>query len=621
MDRGTRQFARRILLIHLVLLVVLLAVVFAASWVIYRSATEQAFEHEKTQQSLLASQAASGLKGYYDAIFSDLELFKPISPDEEDTEDRIPEDETGSVASGLNVRRIGGTFDMLPQQLNGRVAHLFLVEKGTHRVRTSGPQARVPTVNDLIARNISWIDSLDKAAISPLEQFDDTENTVVRSFTLIGVPVGPRKNYVLVATVSARATAKRFFDEVSKQSDDTAAFVLDESRSIIASSQPNLIGKRVGTAQSTSAAAETSAALAPLTSASDETTIMLNKPFQIGATAFAPSMVTAQPFTVLDRQWTVMITSPVSDIDNIVRRIFRNALWWAGFLSLSMTAIIVSTAVQLIRNRARMDRERHALLEKELRQAREIQLAWLPQKHPPGTAALDIATVNHPASRISGDFYNWFELPDGRTAVVIGDVTGHGMAAAFLMATTQLLVRNTLPQVIDPGRCLEEINRQLCTQVFNGQFVTLQVLVLDPQHDRVEIATAGHPPPLVGEGGRFEPVPLEPNLVLGVEHDSTYATEAFDLSPGSTLLLYTDGVLDAETAAGDRFGSARLAQALAGRFDSAQGVVDAVLAHVGRFTRGYPLRDDLTLVAVQVQPRPAAEPANRDAREPSGATA
>lgn len=618
MDRGTRQFARRILLIHLTLLVVLLAVVFAASWVIYRSATEQAFEHEKRQQSLLASQAANGLKGYYDAIFSDLELFKPISPDDEDTEDRIPEDETGSVVTGLNVRRFG-SIGMLPQQLNGRVAHLFLVEKGTHRPRPYGPQARIPSVPELVERNRNWIDSLDKAAISPLEQFDDRENDVVRSFTLIGVPVGPRKNYVLVATVSARATAKRFFDEVAR-TEDTAAFVLDESRTIIASSRPNLIGRRIGSAPSTAASSMVDAALAPLAAASDETTILMSRPFTVGAASFPPSMVTAQPFAVLDRQWTVMITSPESDIDNVVRRIFGRAVLWAVFLALSMTAVLVSTAVQLIRNRARLERERHELLEKELRQAREIQLAWLPQARQAG-AALDIATANHPASRISGDFYNWFELPDGRMAVVIGDVTGHGMAAAFLMATTQLLVRNTLPQALDPGRCLEEINRQLCTQVFNGQFVTLQVLVLDPRGDRVEIATAGHPPPLVGNGERFQPIPLEPNLVLGVERDSTYATETFDLSPRSTILLYTDGVLDAESAAGHRFGSDRLDDALAHPFDSAQAVIDAVLVGVDAFTRGHPLRDDLTLVAIQVQSRPAAEPAKGDARHPAGATA
>ena len=104
-----------------------------------------------------------------------------------------------------------------------------------------------------------------------------------------------------------------------------------------------------------------------------------------------------------------------------------------------------------------------------------------------------------PRAHISGDFYNFFELPDGRTAVVIGDVTGHGMSAAFLMATTQLLVRSTMERMEDPGKCLAEVNRLLCTQAFNGQFVTMQLLVIDPSRRTIELATAGHPAPLLAE--------------------------------------------------------------------------------------------------------------------------
>lgn len=609
MQQSTRRFARRILLIHLALLVALLAVVFFSSWGVYRSARDQAFEQAQRQQSLLVNQTASGLKGYFDSIFSDLELFKPISPDDEDTEDRIPEDETGSssVATGRNLRAFR-VAPMLPMQLNGRVAHLFLVEKGSYGIHAYGKQATIPSVKDLVDRNHAWLDALDKATISPLQQFDDRQNNLVRSFTLIGVPVGPRRNFVLVASVSARATAKRFFEDVNRSSDG-AAFLLDEAQTIIASSHPALIGTRINRALGSPSAS----AIMTTKDPDAQATLPLNKSFAIGSETFAPAMLTIQPVTVLDKQWTVLICSPLSDIDQVVRRLFGRAVFWALFVALSMTAILVSTAVQLIRNRARMDRERHALLEKEIRQAREIQLAWLPQKRA-RCSAVDIATVNHPASRISGDFYNWFELPDGRTAVVIGDVTGHGMAAAFLMATTQLLVRNTLPQVVDPGRCLEEINRQLCMQVFNGQFVTLQILVMDPGNDRIEIATGGHPPPLIGDADGFRRVNLEPNLVLGVESDSTYGTESFDVSPGSTLLLYTDGVLDAESRTGERFGFERLQSSLQVNAPSAQAMIDAILERINRFTEGVPFCDDLTLVAIQLQSHPtAAQP--RDIRQ------
>lgn len=607
MQQSTRRFAQRILLIHLLLLVALLAVVFFASLGIYRSSRAQAFEQAQRQQSLLVNQTTNGLKGYYDSIFSDLELFKPISPDDEDTEDRIPEEETGALTGPFGR-------NMLPVQLNGRVAHLFLVEKASYRVRLFGQQARIPTVRELVDRNHAWVDSIDKATISSVQQFDDRQNDLVRSFTLVGVPVGAKKNYVLIATVSSRATARRFLEDVSRTSDGTA-FLLDENQTIIASSSPALIGTRVSHSADSSAAST----IMSLMSHGGEATAPLAQPFAIGPQKFPSSMLTAEQVTILDRQWTVLISSPLSDIDAVVRRLFGRAVFWALFVALSMTTILVSTAVQLIRNRARLDRERHELLEKEVRQAREIQLAWLPQKRARPTV-VDIATVNHPASRISGDFYNWFELPDGRTAVVIGDVTGHGMAAAFLMATTQLLVRNTLPQVIDPGRCMEEINRQLCMQAFNGQFVTLQILVLDPKHERIEIATGGHPPPLVGGPQGFFRIELEPNLVLGVEAESRYGTQHFELSPHSTLLLYTDGVLDAESRTGQRYGLDRLCRALGADADSAQSLLDSVLRDIDAFTGGTPFGDDLTLVAVQVQSRRTPE-RPRETRHPATAPA
>ena len=142
------------------------------------------------------------------------------------------------------------------------------------------------------------------------------------------------------------------------------------------------------------------------------------------------------------------------------------------------------------------------MLAKEMADAREIQLNWLP-KNACVTDAVQVAAINQPATHISGDFYNWFQLDDGRIVVTIGDVTGHGMSAAFLMATTQLLVRNIMPRVAHAGECLDEINKQLVQQSFNGQFVTLLILVIDPCRNTMEIANAGHMPPLIGQGGHL----------------------------------------------------------------------------------------------------------------------
>jgi sigma-B regulation protein RsbU (phosphoserine phosphatase) len=242
----------------------------------------------------------------------------------------------------------------------------------------------------------------------------------------------------------------------------------------------------------------------------------------------------------------------------------------------------------------------HDLLSKEVSQAREIQLNWLPGRHKVG--ALDIAAVNQPANHISGDFYNWFNLPDGRQAVIIGDVTGHGMAAAFLMATTQLLVRTTMSRITDPGRCMEEVNRQLCTQVFRGQFVTMLILILDVERGIAEVATAGHHPPMVSDGLEFKSVKLASQLVLAVDSSERYSTETFKLANQAHILLYTDGLLDVQNPAGDRFGAAGLSSVLARQFENAQSMIDAIVEAVKEFRGPRELEDDLTLVAIQLQP-------------------
>jgi sigma-B regulation protein RsbU (phosphoserine phosphatase) len=255
----------------------------------------------------------------------------------------------------------------------------------------------------------------------------------------------------------------------------------------------------------------------------------------------------------------------------------------------------------MIRSRLRMERLRHESLTRELSQARQIQLAWLPDPHPLSDE-VDIAAINSPASHISGDFYNWFELPDGRMVITVGDVTGHGMSAAFLMATTQLLVRNTMMRLGDPGKCLEEVNRQLCVQVFNGQFVTMLVMILDLKRHKLHIATAGHPAPLMADGESFQPLPMEPQLVLGVDRETKYLTEVHNLTPQASLLLYTDGVVECPDSYYARFGDERLRRSLYGRYDNAQEMLNRVVTAVDEFRAGRTLDDDLTVVAVQLQP-------------------
>ncbi len=191
------------------------------------------------------------------------------------------------------------------------------------------------------------------------------------------------------------------------------------------------------------------------------------------------------------------------------------------------------------------------------------------------------------------------------------------MSAAFLMATTQLLVRTTLARFNEPAKCMTEVNRQLCTQVFNGQFVTMQILVIDPSNRTVDIATAGHPAPLLAEAessSSFQPVPLEPQMVLGVDPDAMYETERFELPPGAALLLYTDGAADVEAPDGRRLGNEGLRRVLPsspGRRGHAQLLLESVVTAVNTFRGARSLGDDLTLVAIRLHaeaPAPTPEP-------------
>jgi sigma-B regulation protein RsbU (phosphoserine phosphatase) len=187
--------------------------------------------------------------------------------------------------------------------------------------------------------------------------------------------------------------------------------------------------------------------------------------------------------------------------------------------------------------------------------------------------------------------------------VVIGDVTGHGMAAAFLMATAQLLVRMTLTRWQDPARCLREVNQQVCTQGFRGQFVTMLVMVLDPADHTVEIATAGHPGPLIDRAGEIESLDLEPQLVLGVDAGEMYRSESFILEPGASVLLYTDGVVEAEREDGQQFGVQGLIASLtSASITTPEARIRAVLQGVERFRGRRELLDDVTLVGVRMAP-------------------
>ena len=604
MEHAARRFARWVLIIHLLALVVIGVLVVLAAREVYHSSREQALDQARRRQELLAGQTARGIENYYRSILDNLDLQRRAAegrvaaPSPTTAPDALrPSASEAEMPAASLIREL--LAQMMWSQLRGRASHFFSIDRSTMRYSPPVSEDGTISTKQVIALAGPWLKTLGSPQISDTYQLPGGSRV-----NLVAVPFRGISQRTLVAVVPLDNVHKSFLTEVN-QAKLMSGWLVDDTGEVMISFDPRLVGLNIHTAgpRVREIAGEY------LQSAQPGTEI-IEKKFQMGPVELSSAMLTIHPISLPGNKWLLAIASTLDDVDAVVQRVFRRAFWWAVFVIVSLMAVFTSSAIFMIRSRFRLERMRREILTRELDQAREIQLAWLPDNRR-GKVALDVAAVNQPASHISGDFYNWFELPDGRTVVLIGDVTGHGMSAAFLMATTQLLVRMTITNCGDAGKCLDEVNRQLCAQGFSGQFVTMLLLVVERDGQTVQVATAGHPAPLStgsSDTNGFVPMPVEPQLVLGVEQDINYEAQTFHLTPGSSLLLYTDGVCDALSASGDRFGTERLAASLApasavnAQGVNAQGVIDRVLNAVNQFRSGRPLADDLTLVAIQLTP-------------------
>jgi serine phosphatase RsbU (regulator of sigma subunit) len=585
MEETSRQFANRILTFHAFLLVLVLALVAAASAVMYDSTRTDALEQARTRQELLADETSRGVETFYTSLISDLGWIQRRQD--------VPVAALMPGAGAASPRRIEAVRDridtrLVAEQLGGRVSALFVFDKQSGRVVPVLPQQSKLSAAELPADMIAWLRGVNGTKVS------DFMHLKGQGVSLVAASFGKGDPLLLVAVVSGQEIDRNFLHLLNDQNSAGVALV-DSRLQVVSCTNHDMAGMNLSEfdnpqmrdlIQTYQQHPRTSYGL-------------FIEPLSIGAVVLGPRMVTLTPVSITaEDHWTLVFAQPLANIDAAVKALFKRAVYWAAFVAASITAILVSTAIQMIRWRGRLERERHQVLERDLQQARRIQQQWLPDLASV-PARIDMAAVNQPARHISGDFYNWFDLANGRHVVLIGDVTGHGMTAAFLMATTQLLVRNIMARVPDPGAAMEELNLQLCTQMFYGQFVTLQILTLDFEQKLMEVCSAGHPPPLILEAGRTRPLEVLPQLVLGVEKDVRYPTQQFALPDSSGLLLYTDGVVDAQGPGDERYGIGRLRQTLDHQSGSAQEIIDAVTASVRQFHGGRELNDDLTLVAIQ----------------------
>ena len=248
--------------------------------------------------------------------------------------------------------------------------------------------------------------------------------------------------------------------------------------------------------------------------------------------------------------------------------------------------------------------ERRRLVEGLREAVSSLQTALLPESFP-NVDDLSIAAQYRSASeeaQVGGDFYDVVRLADGRVAAVVGDVCGKGVAAARHTARLRYDLRAVLDEERDgPGAALAAFNARVFDEFAEDEFVTMALVVIDPRDGTVEWASAGHPPPLLTGSGSG--LPDQPGgLPVGLFAEVDYGTGRLRMPPGATLVMYTDGVIEARSAIGTEFGFEGVQAALAASdADSAEQLAGDLLEAVTMHAGGA-LTDD---AAVLVLRRPA----------------
>jgi serine phosphatase RsbU (regulator of sigma subunit)/anti-sigma regulatory factor (Ser/Thr protein kinase) len=235
--------------------------------------------------------------------------------------------------------------------------------------------------------------------------------------------------------------------------------------------------------------------------------------------------------------------------------------------------------------------------EQELEVARLIQQNFLP-KQLPDLPGWQVAAYYRPAREVGGDFYDVIPLPDGRVAFVVGDVTDKGVPAALVMSATRSVLRASAQRLVEPGVVLERVNEHLCPDMPAKMFVTCLYGVLDPQSGLLRFANAGHDLPYVKTAQGVVELRAR-GMPLGLMPGMAYEEKEAVLQPGDSVLLHSDGVVEAHDPDREMFGFPRLKSTMAG-VSGGQELIDRVLADLDSFTGpGSEQEDDITMVTLQ----------------------
>jgi len=261
-----------------------------------------------------------------------------------------------------------------------------------------------------------------------------------------------------------------------------------------------------------------------------------------------------------------------------------------------LLGIASQAALSLANSRLHQRLLKQELLEQDLMLANRIQHKFLPQR-PPQVPGYDFQDDYNAALEVGGDYYDFFELPNGQIGIALGDVSGKGVSAALYMAKLSSDVRFQSASRTGPAEIMNGINASLMADVEEGMFVTLVYLSLDPATGEVQYSNAGHLRPLLRRANG-EVISLEgaADVPLGIDEETEFRQDSFQLEPGDTVVIFTDGVVEATDPDHEQFGDERVLETLKASSGTPADVKETILSAVKAFFRGAPPNDDLTLV-------------------------
>ena len=267
-----------------------------------------------------------------------------------------------------------------------------------------------------------------------------------------------------------------------------------------------------------------------------------------------------------------------------------------------------SFAKQSALNMLYIDQIRHVTAEKErisaeLDMASKIQASQLPRLFPafPNRREFSLFASMTPAKEVGGDFYDFFMVGTDHIALVMADVSGKGVPAALLMMVARVLLKSSLQNGKGPAEALESVNNQLCESNDAGFFVTIWVAVLEISTGKGVASNAGHEHPVLRRaGGSYELVIYRHSMPVGTMEGIRFEQHEFQLNPGDSIFVYTDGVAEATNGDDELYGTERMLSALNSEPDAQpEQVLGNVMNDINGFVDGAEQFDDITMLCIR----------------------